>query len=59
MKGIINGLFNSLDNTFNSTIKNLSFQKGLNNSENTYSSLNRCFQTIKIGTKEHLTGKVR
>ena len=37
MKGIINGLFNSLDNTFNSTIKNLSFQKGLNNSENTYS----------------------
>ena len=48
MKGIINGLFNNLDNTFNSTIKNLSFQKGLNNSENTYSSLNRCFQTIKM-----------
>ena len=35
------GLFNNPDSCFNSTIKNLQ-QQGLN--ENTYSSLNRCFQ---------------
>ena len=48
MKGNEFGLFNNLDCTFNSTLKNLSFQKGLKVNENTYSSLNRCFLKPKI-----------
>ncbi len=42
MKGILSGLFDSLDFTLSSAFKNLSFEKGLTLKENTYSSLNRC-----------------
>ena len=42
MRGVNCGLFNNLDSNINYSIKNL-HRKGLK-MNNTYSSLNRCFQ---------------